>query len=41
MDKRIQSKYKRGVYLNMYKKINNYENYLIYDNGDVLNLNTK
>ena len=25
----------------MYKKINNYENYLIYDNGDVLNLNTK
>lgn len=25
----------------MYKVINNYENYLIYDNGDVLNLNTK
>lgn len=25
----------------MYKKIKNYENYLIYDNGDILNLNTK
>ena len=25
----------------MYKKIKNYENYLIYDNGDIFNLNTK
>lgn len=25
----------------MYKNIDNYENYIIYDNGDVFNLSTK